>query len=310
MKTSNNGTSLIQRFEGLKLTAYKDAVGVWTLGFGHTGYVKFFGKNVCAGMTITLSQAQELLRDDLAKYENIVMKLNPKYSWNQNEFDAMMSFCLNIGNISGVTLNGTRTKPQTAVKIPEYNKGKISGVLTELPGLTKRRLEEKKLFLTGVVDAEEQPRSVVINYSTENIKIVQEWLNTAYWDYLKKCKSTGYALLKADGLNGNKTRAALTIALQVYANTTLNANIKVDGIFGVATANVVAKYIIVNLGSMGTIAKIVQAILYVYGYNPRNFEGKFLEDSVTALKEAQYSNRLLVDSKAGIAFFNTFLKQR
>lgn len=310
MKTSENGSNLIARFEGLKLTAYKDAVGVWTIGYGHTGYVKFYGKNVCAGMTITLAQAQELLRDDLTKFENLVLKFNSKYSWNQNEFDAMVSFCLNIGNISGVTNSGTRTKPQTAVKIPEYNKGKVNGVLQELSGLTKRRLEEKKLFLTGTVDAEEQPRNVVINCSTENIKIVQEWLNKTYGEYLKKCKSCGYTLLKVDGKNGNKTRAALTVALQIYANTTLNANLKVDGLFGTTTTNVVEKYIVVKFGSMGTIAKITQAILYTYGYNPQNFVGEFTEDSATALEEAQYNNRLLVDKKAGIAFFTTFLKQR
>lgn len=309
MKTSNNGASMIQRYEGLKLTAYKDAVGVWTIGYGHTGYVKFFGKNVCAGMTITLAQAQELLRDDLTKFENIVMKFNPKYEWNQNEFDAMVSFALNIGNISGVTHNGTRTKPQTAVKIPEYNKGKVNGVLQPLSGLTKRRLEEKALFLTGVVDIEEQPRNVEINYSVENTKIVQEWLNVTYGNYLKKCKACGYALLKVDGKNGNKTRAALTIAVQLYLNER-NANLEIDGVFGDDTASVVERLILVKLGTTGQIEKIVQAILYVHGYNPQNFSGVFSVDSETALKEAQYNNRLLVDGKAGVVFFTTFLKQR
>jgi GH24 family phage-related lysozyme (muramidase) len=309
MKTSDSGANMIQRFKGLKQTAYLDAVGVWTIGYGHTGYVKFFGKNVCAGMTITLAQAQELLRDDLTKFENLVMKFNPKYAWNQNEFDAMVSFALNIGNISGVTNNSTRTKTQIAVKIPEYNKGRVNGVLQPLSGLTKRREEEKALFITGAVNVEEQPRNVQIDYSVENTKIVQKWLNETYGNYIKKCKACGYDLLKVDGKNGNKTRSALTIAVQLYLNER-NANLEIDGIFGEDTASVVERSILVKLGTTGEIQKIVQAILYVCGYNPQNFAGEFLGDSENALKEAQYNNRLLVDGKAGVVFFSTFLKQR
>lgn len=87
MKISNNGISLIKQFEGCKLKAYRCPAGVPTIGYGHT-------KGVKMGQAITQEQAEEYLREDLEKYENNVMKYFNKYKWNQNEFDALVSFAL------------------------------------------------------------------------------------------------------------------------------------------------------------------------------------------------------------------------
>ncbi|MBA4687234.1 MAG: glycoside hydrolase family protein [Candidatus Galacturonibacter soehngenii] len=147
MKTiSNEGIQLIARFEGYRSTAYKDAAGVWTIGYGHTGYVKFYGKNVCAGMTITKEQALELLKDDLSKAEAAVNKYYSRYTWNQNEFDALVSFAFNVGSINQLTANGIRSRSIIAEKILLYNK---AGEKT-LDGLTKRRKAERELFLTAL----------------------------------------------------------------------------------------------------------------------------------------------------------------
>lgn len=51
MQTSEKGIALIKEFEGCKLTAYRDSVGVWTIGYGWTQPVD--GKLIRAGMTIT-----------------------------------------------------------------------------------------------------------------------------------------------------------------------------------------------------------------------------------------------------------------
>lgn len=137
MNISENGLNLIKSFEGCRLTAYTDAVGVWTIGWGHTG-------GVYAGQTITQVQADQLLKDDLKVYENKVMKYDDLYGWNQNEFDALVSFAYNIGSIDQLTANGTRSLDTIASKILEYNKagGKV------LAGLTRRRIAEQGLFLT------------------------------------------------------------------------------------------------------------------------------------------------------------------
>ena len=143
-KTSNTGIELIKRFEGCRLTAYLCPAKKWTIGYGHTGYVKFFKKNVCAGMTITMEQALELLKDDLAKSEANVNSFYKRYTWNQNEFDALVSFAHNLGSINQLTANGLRSRSIIAEKILLYNK---AGEKT-LAGLTTRRKAEQALFLS------------------------------------------------------------------------------------------------------------------------------------------------------------------
>lgn len=137
MKTSDNGINLIKKFEGCRLEAYKDPVGVWTIGYGHTGDVK-------EGQKITEKKAISLLKSDLEKFEKKVAKYDWKYHFNQNEFDALVSFAYNIGNVDGVTKNGKRSRGQVADAILLYNKagGKV------LNGLVKRRKAEHTLFVT------------------------------------------------------------------------------------------------------------------------------------------------------------------
>lgn len=138
MVTSQNGINLIKQFEGCRLTSYKDAVGVWTIGYGHT-------LRVCGGMTITQAQAEYYLKEDLVRFESAVMKYDSKYHWNQNQFDALVSFALNIGSIDQLTANGTRSISEISSKILLYDKagGK------KLSGLTRRRKAEKELFDRG-----------------------------------------------------------------------------------------------------------------------------------------------------------------
>lgn len=92
LKTGQAGLSLIKQFEGCRLTAYKCPAGVWTIGYGHTAGVK-------QGQKITQEQADGLLTEDLQKYEKKVDKYDGRYWWNQNEFDALVSFAFNVGSI-------------------------------------------------------------------------------------------------------------------------------------------------------------------------------------------------------------------
>lgn len=155
MKTSQNGIDLIKQFEGCRLTAYKCPAGVWTIGYGHTAGVK-------EGQTITQEQADAYLREDLAKYERHVAKYDKQYIWTQNQFDAMVSFAYNIGNIDQLTANGTRNKDTIADKMLLYNKtgGKV------LAGLSRRREAEHQLFMTyGSGLARDRNETYVVQYS-------------------------------------------------------------------------------------------------------------------------------------------------
>lgn len=145
---SNNGINLIKRFEGCRLSAYRDPVGIITIGYGWTKPID--GRPLTMGMTITQEKAESLLREGLNSYEAKVNKYNPKYNWSQNQFDALVSFCYNIGNIDGLTANGTRSINEIAAKITSYNKAGSK----VLPGLTNRRNAEKQLFLSTSCDSE------------------------------------------------------------------------------------------------------------------------------------------------------------
>ena len=135
MRISQRGIDLIKQFEGCRLKAYKDPAGVPTIAYGHTAGVKM-------GDTITQEQADELLRDDLVIYEGKVAKYDDKYHWNQNQFDALVSFAYNIGSIDQLTSNGRRSIKTISDKILEYNKAGGN----KLEGLVRRRKAEKALF--------------------------------------------------------------------------------------------------------------------------------------------------------------------
>lgn len=83
------GFELLTTFEGCKLIAYDDGAGVWTIGYGHT-------KNVHQGTSITQAQAEQLLREDLEKFESFVEDA-VKVSVNDDRFSALVCFCFNVG---------------------------------------------------------------------------------------------------------------------------------------------------------------------------------------------------------------------
>ena len=158
MKISDKGLALIQKYEECRLTAYLCPAGVLTIGYGHTG------KDVKPGMIITKTRALELLKKDFSKFEKAVLKYDSIYKWNQNQFDALVSFAFNIGSIDQLTSNGKRTISEISSKIPAYNKanGKV------LSGLTKRRLDQKNLFDSKASSA--SSTITTTNVTTEPIK--------------------------------------------------------------------------------------------------------------------------------------------
>lgn len=141
---SKNGLELIKKYEGLRLSAYKDPAGILTIGYGHT-------KTVKPGMVINEEMANLLLKIDLMDAENAVREL-VDIELNQNQFDALVSLVFNIGR--GNFARSTLLKKLNEGKILEageefmkWTKARKPGGFKELPGLVKRRAEEKTLFL-------------------------------------------------------------------------------------------------------------------------------------------------------------------
>ena len=144
--TSPRGIGLIKQFEGLRLTAYQDMVGVWTIGYGHTG------PDVKPGLTITQQQAEQLLINDLVQFERRVNDL-VTVQINQNQFDALVSFAYNlgVGALQKSTLlrllNAGSYKP-AADEFPRWNRAGGNVVA----GLTRRRYAERQIFLSPTME--------------------------------------------------------------------------------------------------------------------------------------------------------------
>lgn len=170
MQISSNGLELIKKYEGCRLKAYKPipAEKYWTIGWGH------YGADVKEGMTITQEQADKMLIEDMARYEEAVNNTCDYLNLNQNQFDALVSFTYNCGagNLQQLTKNKRRNIEEIASHIELYNKGADGKTLA---GLVRRRKEEKELFLTPVVD----------DMNVANMKFIQNKCgfddNTMFW---------------------------------------------------------------------------------------------------------------------------------
>lgn len=176
MQTSQRGIALLKEFEGCALTAYWDYKG-YSIGYGHLGAVK--------GQTITKAQAEALLKSDLPSYESKVSKYDSIYHWNQNEFDALVSYCYNIGSIEGLVNDGKRTREEI---IADWTNHDMAGG-THLPSLKARREKELALFLEDEKMTTCKKKSVF-----EMIELAEECL-----DYLEKATVSDLGDLTPEG---------------------------------------------------------------------------------------------------------------
>ena len=141
---SKEGQKVLRYFEGLRLTAYKDLAGVWTIGYGHTG------PEVREGLTWTIEQAEEALQRRLAnEFAPGVLAVITR-SMKQHELDAMIDLAYNIG-VSAF---------QTSTLVKKFNAGDTAGAadeflrwdkagrpLVSVLGLRRRRAADRALFL-------------------------------------------------------------------------------------------------------------------------------------------------------------------
>ncbi|NJO98632.1 MAG: lysozyme [Pleurocapsa sp. CRU_1_2] len=141
VQTSRAGIDLIKRWEGCRIKAYRCPAGIWTIGYGHTGTAK-------PGMCISYDKAEELLKQDLQRFEKAVQTL-VRVPLNQNQFDALVSFTYNVGakafgDSTLLSLLNQKKYLACAEQLLRWTKaGKVT-----LKGLVDRRTEEKDLFLS------------------------------------------------------------------------------------------------------------------------------------------------------------------
>lgn len=140
MRLSDKGLIALARKEGVVLVGYKDSVGVWTIGVGHTAAA---GPPIPkAGLKITLTQAIALFQKDVILYESAVLRAI-KVPLAQHEFDALVSFHYNTGGIARAQLTKALNRGD--------REGAARGFMgwTNPPSILGRRKEEQHLFRTG-----------------------------------------------------------------------------------------------------------------------------------------------------------------
>jgi lysozyme len=146
-KINNSGIALIKEFEGVKLDAYQDVAGIWTIGYGHI-------RGVTPGMHISSEEAEQILHDDLAGAEAAVDTATSGADTTDNQFAAMVAFTFNVGSAN--FRQSTLLKAHLIGKYPDagdafllWNKARVQGVLQPVAGLTRRRTAERELYLTA-----------------------------------------------------------------------------------------------------------------------------------------------------------------
>jgi len=137
---SDRGLAFTKSFEGLRLEAYQDCAGIWTIGYGHTGPA------VSAGQSISDAEAEKLLGADLADAVACVNH-TVQAAISQNQFDAMVDFCFNAGRGNFVR----------STLLRKVNTGDLQGAAAQfalwvhaggevVSGLLRRRNAEAALF--------------------------------------------------------------------------------------------------------------------------------------------------------------------
>ena len=140
MKISQKGIDLIKKFEGCKLYAYRDSVGVATIGYGHI-------KGVKMGMSITQQQAEMFLKDDIKPVETFLNGMGINYT--QGQFDALTSWIFNLGqgNFKSSTMYKYIVARKPDLEITDQMVKWHNAGGKPLIGLMKRRCSEANMFL-------------------------------------------------------------------------------------------------------------------------------------------------------------------
>ena len=302
MNISDQGIALIKSFEGCRLAAYK-AVSTekyYTIGWGH------YGADVKAGQTISQDEADAMLLSDLQRFVKYTNTYTKSLGLNQDQFDALVSFCYNCGPGTLKKLVAGRTPDEIAGHITDHTKagGKV------LKGLERRRQKEKELFCRG---SGVKSMSVKIGSARidENGKLSggkagdQTGKEVSIQDYYMHSK--GWYLLRPKSVeDADKMAAAMSAACN-------NDNIGYDQSNRLDVISKLGRY-----GSMAKIAEkteadcgtLVRGCCIEAGFDPGNFTtageetaltktGKFKSKAAVTATTVLYNGDVLVTKTKG-----------
>lgn len=153
LKTSPQGRSLVEAFEGCDraiaakpgfVTTYYDEVGVLTEGFGHTNLGNI-APHIAQGDVWAIPQCDAALTNDLNRFEADVVRLFPQRALTQSQFDALVSFDFNTGDLARSSIPAKINAGQLGAAMATLLQYNHAGGQV-LKGLTRRRMAEKLLF--------------------------------------------------------------------------------------------------------------------------------------------------------------------
>ena len=193
------GLDLIKRNEGVRLVSYQDVAGIWTIGYGHTP--------ASPGQVIDMAEAERLLVNDLNLAASAVTDATGAVQATDNQFSAMVSLAFNIG------IGGFRTSSvvrhhlageflAAADAFLLWNKAHVDGALVVVPGLARRRGEERVLYLANAVPLPDPmpvppPPGPIVNIHSLVVMLQQA------------LRDQGHDPGPVDGIAGPRTYAAL-----------------------------------------------------------------------------------------------------
>lgn len=162
MRVSPEAIKMIKHHEGVRVKPYRCPAHLWTIGVGHVLYPEQAKLPVSERIQFPLKiedfriwsmdEVDKLLAQDLARFERGVARYCPIAITSQGIFDALVSFSFNVGlgNLqrSGLRMKTNRGEFEEAAE--EFMKWTKAGGRV-LPGLVKRRQDERALYLSGVV---------------------------------------------------------------------------------------------------------------------------------------------------------------
>lgn len=159
---------LIARAEGLRLDAYQDVAGVWTIGRGHTG------ADVHAGLRWSLDRADEVFLQDVTATAREVARLLDGCVQTPQEIGAMVSLAYNIGTAAfarSTVLRAHRAGDTAACAraFQLWNKATINGRKAEVAGLVRRRAQEAALYLSAAAVPEPAAAVAPANVAAQTI---------------------------------------------------------------------------------------------------------------------------------------------
>lgn len=160
MKVSEAAIRIIKHHEGVRLRPYRCPALLWTVGVGHVIDPSHIGVKyedrkslpIPPGWdrVLSMGEVDALLAQDLAKFERGVARLCPGSVSNQGQFDALVSFAFNVGlgNLQRSSLRMKINRGDLEDAAEEFMKWtKAAGRV--LPGLVKRRKDERAMYLYG-----------------------------------------------------------------------------------------------------------------------------------------------------------------